>query len=66
MKSRIKVKGLSKLKKSLDPKTVVNNALKNKVDLTCPSCKRELKASPGLNECPYCHQKINVSVDIHH
>lgn len=66
MKGKIKIKGLNNLKKSLNPEAITNNALKNKIDLTCPSCKRTLKGSPGLNECPYCHQKINVSVDIHH
>lgn len=65
MKTRIEVKGLKELEKALNPESIVNEALKNQIDLTCPSCKKAIKVNPGLNECPHCHQKINLSVNIH-
>ncbi len=38
--------------------------LKSKHDIKCPNCSRNVNAPVGKSRCPYCHNEININLDI--
>lgn len=52
MKSGIKIKGLKKLQKSLQPDAFIERALPDKFDLECPSCKESIQGPSRQQQLP--------------
>jgi DNA-directed RNA polymerase subunit RPC12/RpoP len=48
------------LQKSIQNQTY--NAISN-LNINCPKCKRKIRVSPGIQNCPYCTSKIDFKVN---
>lgn len=33
-------------------------------EIDCPDCGKRIEVRPGHNVCPFCHEDINVTVDL--
>ena len=45
-------------------KAATDKIMHGKYQIECPHCHAKIQAAPGENICPFCHNRVKLTMDI--